>query len=245
MELGELHTYLQTSVGKLKSCNSLYELRGSFVGVIFPFGFQQFAYTRFSGEDILPDHSVYTYAQEWTEIYLGSNFHEIDPISIRANRESESFFWSADDYVDDIDLTSFFSQAGEFGLNWGVTTPLKTSQNAHAILTCSASSLSNCPEGMNEIQLVTCCRVLSEVFHQCALSISDGNAMELRPREREVLALSAFGMSGNEIATVLGISPIYVSEVSRNMIQKFGVRNKLAALWRANELGLLSEKNDP
>lgn len=107
MELGELQTYLQTSIGKLKSCNSLYELRGSFVGVIFPFGFQQFAYTRFSGEDILPDHSVYTYAQEWTEIYLGSNFHEIDPISIRANRESESFFWSADDYVDDTNLTSF------------------------------------------------------------------------------------------------------------------------------------------
>lgn len=54
-----------------------------------------------------------------------------------------------------------------------------------------------------------------------------------------MLELSALGMSGSEIATVIGVSPIYVAEISRNLIQKFGVRNKLAALWRASELDLV------
>lgn len=178
-------------------------------------------------------------------MYLKNNYQEIDPVLLAGSRASEPFYWSSDQYTDDHALTEFFDTAGEYGVSWGVTTPLKASLKANAVLTCSASKTSRPPEGISETQLVTCSRVLSEAFHQCALSVADDAAIALKPREMEVLELSALGMSGNEIASIIGISPIYVAEVSRNIIQKFGVRNKLAALWRANELGLLGNDKHP
>lgn len=245
MEANELHIYLLESVKRLKSCKTLYELRGSFVGVIFQLGFQQFSYARFLGKEIMPSHSVYTYAEEWITMYLENSYQDIDPVLLEGGRASEPFYWSSEQYEDTVTLRGFFETAGEFGVSWGVTTPLKASLKANAILTCSASKTSRPPAGISETQLVTCSRVLSEAFHQCALAVADDSALTLKSREKEVLELSALGMSGNEIALISGISPIYVSEVSRNLIQKFGVRNKLAALWRANELGLLCDKSDP
>ncbi|MEP0519133.1 MAG: LuxR family transcriptional regulator [Hyphomicrobiales bacterium] len=245
MEANELHTYLLQSVRRLKSCSSLHELRGSFVGVIFQLGFQQFSYARFIGKDIVPSHSVYTYAEEWISIYLKNSYQDIDPVLLEGSRTSEPFYWSSERYEDDQALTEFFDTASEYGVSWGVTTPLKASLKANAVLTCSASKTSRPPDGISETQLVTCSRVLSEAFHQCALSVADDASIALKPREMEVLELSALGMSGNEIASITGISPIYVAEVSRNIIQKFGVRNKLAALWRARELGLLGGGKHP
>lgn len=245
MEANELHTYLLNSVKKLKKCATLHELRGTFVGVIFQLGFQQFSYARFVGKDIMPSHSVYTYAEEWIQIYLRNNYQDIDPVLLEGSRASEPFFWSSEQYGDDKALEEFFETAGEYGVSWGVTTPLKASMKSNAVLTCSASKSSQRPSNFSELQLVTCCRVLSEAFHQCALAVADTADISVRPREREVLELSSLGMSGNEIASIIGISPIYVAEVSRNIIQKFGVRNKLAALWRANELGLLPKDDDP
>lgn len=245
MEANELHTYLLESVRRLKSCSTLHELRGSFVGVIFQLGFQQFSYARFIGKDIMPSHSVYTYAEEWITMYLENNYQDIDPVLLDGSRASEPFYWSSEQYQEDEALAEFFDTAGEYGVSWGVTTPLKASLKANAVLTCSASKTSRPPDGISETQLVTCSRVLSEAFHQCALSVADDATITLKSREKEVLELSALGMSGNEIASITGISAIYVAEVSRNIIQKFGVRNKLAALWRAKELGLLSDSDNP
>ena len=139
-------------------------------------------------------------------------------------------------------MAEYFRQANGYGLSWGVATRLKTSSKSVGILlTCSASSSSHRPQDLSEEQLTACCRVLSEAFHQSALVITAADRIVLRPREQEVLELSALGMSGTEIALIIGVSPIYVAEVSRNLIQKFGVRNKLAALWRARELNLIGQ----
>ncbi len=235
----ELRQYLQQSVRKLKACTTLDELRGSFVGVIFPLGLQQFAYTKFSDNSVWFDKSVHTFAEEWTELYQREGFARIDPVFAMAKKEADPFFWSAEQLCDNQAVQDFFQKAGKFGLSWGVTTRLKTSAKAGILVTCTASGSSHLPEGLKIEQLVACCRLLSEAFHQSALVINSEHGLTLRPREKEVLQLSALGMSGSEIATVIGVSPIYVAEISRNLIQKFGVRNKLAALWRASELELV------
>lgn len=238
----ELRRYLQLSVHKLKACTTLNELRGTFVGVIFPIGLQQFAYTRFADSVISFDQSVHTYADEWIDIYKQRDFAPLDPIPALARTEADPFYWSAEQFAGKRGLADFFEQASRYGLSWGITTRLKTSVKTTGILlTCSASETSRPPEDLTIEQMIACCRVLSETFHQCALVISAGDTIVLRPREQEVLELSALGMSGNEIALIIGVSPIYVAEISRNLIQKFGVRNKLAALWRARELNLIGD----
>lgn len=235
----ELRQYLQQSVRKLKACTTLDELRGSFVGVIFPLGLQQFAYTKFTENDISFDKSVHTYAEGWIELYRREGFAQIDPVLALAKKETDPFFWSADQLTQNGNFVEFFQQAGKYGLAWGVTTRLKTSAKTGTLVTCTAAYSSQPAAGLSVDQLVACCRMLSEAFHQSALVIGANKGISLRPREKEVLELSALGMSGTEIALIIGVSPIYVAEISRNLIQKFGVRNKLAALWRANELKLV------
>jgi len=235
----ELRQYLQQSVRKLKTCATLDELRGSFVGVIFPLGLQQFAYTKFSDTNIWFDNSVHTYAEGWIELYQREGFARLDPVFALAKKEADPFFWSSEQFSGSDEFVEFFQHAEKFGLSWGVTTRLKTSAKAGTLVTCTASKSSHTPTDLTAEQLVACCRLLSEAFHQTALVITASRGITLRPREKEVLELSALGMSGSEIAAIIGVSPIYVAEISRNLIQKFGVRNKLAALWRASELDLI------
>lgn len=235
----ELCQYLQQCVRKLKTCTTLDELRGSFVGVIFPLGLQQFAYTKFSDTNIWFDKSLHTYSEGWIELYQREEFARLDPVFALAKKETDPFFWSAEQFTQNDEFVDFFECADTYGLAWGVTTRLKTSAKAGTLVTCTASKSSQLPAGLSVDQLVACCRLLSEAFHQTALIITAKRGITLRPREKEVLELSALGMSGSEIALIIGVSPIYVAEISRNLIQKFGVRNKLAALWRASELQLI------
>nr|WP_306266244.1 autoinducer binding domain-containing protein [Pararhizobium sp. IMCC3301] len=236
----ELRQYLQLSVRKLKACTTMKELRATFGNAISPIGLQQFAYTKISGNVILFDQSIHTYAADWIDIYVRKDFARIDPVLELAQSEADPFYWSAEQFTGKPGLVEYFRQANGYGLSWGVATRLKTSSKTVGILlTCSASSTSHRPQDMSIEQLTACCRVLSETFHQSALVMTTTDRIVLRPREQEVLELSALGMSGTEIALIIGVSPIYVAEISRNLIQKFGVRNKLAALWRARELDLI------
>ena len=147
-----------------------------------------------------------------------------------AKKEADPFFWSSEQFAGSDEFVEFFQHAEKFGLSWGVTTRLKTSAKAGTLVTCTASKSSQTPTDLTVEQLVASCRLLSEAFHQTALVITASRGITLRPREKEVLELSALGMSGSEIAAIIGVSPIYVAEISRN---------KLAALWRASELDLI------
>jgi ATP/maltotriose-dependent transcriptional regulator MalT len=61
----------------------------------------------------------------------------------------------------------------------------------------------------------------------------------LTPRERELLRLLAAGLSYQEIAEQLTIAVGSVKSHSHNIYAKLGVRNRIQAISRAAELGLL------
>ncbi len=60
----------------------------------------------------------------------------------------------------------------------------------------------------------------------------------LTPREEEVLALLAQGMSNKAMASHLGLSPDTVKDHLENLYRKLEVRDRVSALRRATELGL-------
>lgn len=62
---------------------------------------------------------------------------------------------------------------------------------------------------------------------------------ELTPREREVLLLVAEGLTNNEIAEQLGISPNTVRNHLRAILEKLGLRNRVQAAVYAVRAGLL------
>lgn len=72
----------------------------------------------------------------------------------------------------------------------------------------------------------------------------DGNpnarkALGLSPREMDVLALIADGLSNKEIALRLNVSANTVKTHVARVLEKLDVRRRTAALARARELGLL------
>lgn len=61
----------------------------------------------------------------------------------------------------------------------------------------------------------------------------------LTPREAQVLALLAEGMSNKAMAAALGISPETVKDYLENVFRKLEVRDRVSALRRATEMGLV------
>jgi DNA-binding CsgD family transcriptional regulator len=61
----------------------------------------------------------------------------------------------------------------------------------------------------------------------------------LTPREIEVLALAADGLSGPELAHELALSPATVNAHFKNIYRKLDVRNRAAAVAKAMRLGVI------
>jgi two-component system, NarL family, nitrate/nitrite response regulator NarL len=64
-------------------------------------------------------------------------------------------------------------------------------------------------------------------------------AISLTPREHEVLRRVAMGETNPEIATAIGLSRNTVKAYLQTVLQKLGARNRVEAIIRASELGLL------
>lgn len=62
---------------------------------------------------------------------------------------------------------------------------------------------------------------------------------ELTPRESQALTLMARGLSNKAIASELGISPDTVKDYLENVYRKLDVRDRVSAVRRAAELGLV------
>jgi DNA-binding NarL/FixJ family response regulator len=67
----------------------------------------------------------------------------------------------------------------------------------------------------------------------------------LTPRERDIIDSVALGHSVRETAQLLGIAVKTVQSVQRQLFSKLGARNRLQALSRARELGLLLTPKGP
>jgi RNA polymerase sigma factor (sigma-70 family) len=64
---------------------------------------------------------------------------------------------------------------------------------------------------------------------------------QLTTREREVLVLMAAGLGNREIADHLAIGYATVRSHVHSLLEKLGARSKLEAVFRAAELGLLTD----
>jgi len=66
---------------------------------------------------------------------------------------------------------------------------------------------------------------------------SEHSILRLSPREKEVLALLAQGLSNPEIGRTLFISPVTVKVHVRHIFDKLGVKSRAAAALRSTQLG--------
>jgi DNA-binding NarL/FixJ family response regulator len=86
-------------------------------------------------------------------------------------------------------------------------------------------------------------RTIADAMYRAGDTASDpadavavGSVSSLSPREKEVLGLLGYGLTNNEIAARLFISPVTVKVHVRHIFEKLGVRTRTAAALRATQL---------
>ena len=76
-------------------------------------------------------------------------------------------------------------------------------------------------------------------FRAVRMSTSEARPVALTPREREVMRLSAVGLTSAEIASQLGMSPRTVNQHVDNVADKLGTRNRAHTVAEIVKRGLL------
>ena len=80
----------------------------------------------------------------------------------------------------------------------------------------------------------------SDPAARSSLAVAAGLVMALTDRELEVLHLLAAGKQNREIADELYVTPDTVKKHVTHILDKLGAANRIQAIARARELGLLS-----
>jgi DNA-binding NarL/FixJ family response regulator len=94
-------------------------------------------------------------------------------------------------------------------------------------------------EGQAPLSRTMTSKLLRELARYGRLAHPPVAPHDLTPREREVLLLVAEGLTNNEIAEQLDISPNTVRNHLRSILEKLGLRNRVQAAVYAVRAGLL------
>lgn len=190
-----------------------------------------------------------TWPEELTAIYDERAFIEIDPRVEDILRSVVPVVWDQPFYrgrsrgVDD-----FLDVLQRFGVASGVMCALRDHRGALAAL-----SLSSRLPVIDDVRRVTITQHMGDIlmfqryFHELFVSGVLNELVppflqgaKLSPRELECLTMAARGLTGEDIAIKLGISPRTVQNHFDAIRSKLGAANRQEAIFRATQLGLLA-----
>jgi DNA-binding CsgD family transcriptional regulator len=190
-----------------------------------------------------------TWPEELTAIYDERGFIEIDPRVEDILTSVVPLVWDQPRYrgrsraVDE-----FLDVLQRYGVASGVMCALRDHRSALAAL-----SLSSGLPIVDEVRRVTIARHMGDIlmfqryFHELFVAgvlkelvppYLEG--VKLSPRELECLAMAARGLTGEDIAIKLGISPRTVQNHFDSIRSKLGAANRQEAIFRATQMGLLA-----
>lgn len=170
-------------------------------------GFERFAYLQTEGAEIRTFNS---YPEVWQDVYLISQYSQIDPVVWEAKTRMQMFSWTADDWPSrgSSKLRRFRDQAIEHGIRSGVTIPVEGSFGSTMMLTFASSAqtadVSKLQGAQQAIRAVLAIHYRLKII--AATTIIAPKRL-LSPREAMCLMWAAKGKSAPETAVLTGINP--------------------------------------
>ncbi|MGY3136274.1 LuxR family transcriptional activator of conjugal transfer of Ti plasmids [Bradyrhizobium sp. USDA 4501] len=206
-------------------------------------GFEWFAYLRLT--DNVPT-LISSYPKSWTGRYFDLRYQDLDPVVRRARREHDVFNWGggSPQAMGTPEQRRFFDEAMTFGINSGVTVPIRGGFGRMAAFTLAtgesaAQSEQLIAEVRDVIQLVG----LYFDTHVTAKLTVGAEAPLIKTvltlRERQCLAWASRGKTVADIALLVGTAPRTVVFHLENARRKLDAASIAQCVAEALRRGLL------
>ena len=182
---------------------------------------------------------AYGFPEGWVEEYIENDYERVDPITRRAMRHTQPFWWSEIQTLEqhrpaekDYLLAMHRAQIGD-GLAVPVFGP--RGRNGYVGLGFGANARALPSHRVATFQMA------AQIAHQryCEILIDGFEHVRLSPREEEILSWAARGKSNTVIADILGVSSNTVDTHLRRIFAKLGVNERVTAVLRGLALGLV------
>lgn len=228
--------------GRATSVEQLFEVFTRTMGLV---GFDRINVSVLRDRD-LPETAlgfglINTYPLAWQQQYVDNKLHLIDPVLKWAVGSQRPFRWR--DIERELDLSRrqlrFLRQAEDAGLFNGIGIPFAgpASQIGGVALATSGQT----PPLVSLDLLTAYANHFYATYKRLTAPTSGVRpcAVELTPREQEILLRLVHGRSNDEIASALGIKPGTVDFHVQNLFRKLGVNTRAAASMQAFTSGLI------
>lgn len=184
-----------------------------------------------------------TYPEAWMRHYMNEDYVRIDPAMLAARSTFVPVDWR-DLHTDDPRAARFCEEAREFGIaGHGLSFPIRGPGGDFAVFTVTADVSETAWRALKDRRLADW-MALGHAIHQRVLDTNaiamGGGLRRLSPREREILQLTAHGLTSDEVAARFGISERVVRGYLQACRNKLNAQNSTHAVARAVKLGLVA-----
>lgn len=189
-------------------------------------GFRWFAYLSIVAD---APKLISSYPKSWTSRYFDLHYEQLDPVVKRARLEYDLFSWGsgASTPTGTREQRKFFEEATTFGIESGITVPIRGGFGRMAAFTMATDDRAMRPEHLvakskDVVQLVGLyfhTHLAARLGPECG-QLDAGDV--LTQRERQCLAWAARGKTVADTAILVGIAPRTVAFHLENARRKLG-----------------------
>lgn len=236
----------RTGFERIEHSRSLNNLRMVLREVMTEFDIQHAAYCGVPPLEEMDTRSwivLATYPDTWIRHYQDADYFRVDPVILAARSTFVPIDWR-DLHSDDPRAVKLFEEAREFGIaGHGLSFPIRGPDGDFAVFNVTADVSEGAWLALKERRLADW-MALGHAIHQRLLDIDAiamrGGLRRLSPRERDILQLTAHGLTSDEVAAQFGISERVVRGYLQACRNKLNAQNSTHAVARAVKLGLVA-----
>jgi LuxR family transcriptional regulator, activator of conjugal transfer of Ti plasmids len=221
-----IETSFQEFVDAIRSARSDDDFARSATRVSQRLGFRYFAYLSME-EDATK--LISSYPKSWTSRYFKLRYEQLDPVVRKARRENDVFRWGAgaSNPSSSRAQRNFFDEATTFGIESGITVPIRGGFGRMAAFTFAADD-----RAMRTERLMSKSKDMVQMIglyfhtHLAARSAVESDQFDadgiLTQRERQCLTWASRGKTVADTAILVAISPRTVAFHLDNAREKLG-----------------------